>query len=150
MGTIIVKFITRCQFVCEGVVRGFIRRNKSGMGYNITKLRNELTEKGYADDGLVAWGNAGSGALFGAVGAALASMHVISKKGNAILVIPFSNKEIFYSKGLKFEKQKISSVSFKGLLTKKLTIKTIDGQVFKYSITQGAGAVKTILNSLAL
>ena len=44
MGIVIVKFRTRYQFILRG----------SGLG----KLKKELTENGYAEDGLVVWGNA--------------------------------------------------------------------------------------------
>ena len=133
MGIVIVKFRTRYQFILRG----------SGLG----KLKKELTENGYAEDGLVAWGNASSGFLFGGIGGALGGMHVISKKGDAIYVIPFG-KEILYNQALVFEKQNIASATVKGLLGKKLVVKTKGGKEFKYAITQGAGDVKTILEKL--
>ena len=118
------------------------------MAYSLNKLRDELTKKGLADDGLVAWGNSGSGALFGAVGSAFGSMHVICKKGESLLVIPFTNKEILYSKGFAIQKQNIESVALKGLLSKKLVIKTKAGKKLKYPITQGVSDLKTILQKL--
>lgn len=119
--------------------------------YNIIKLRNELTEKGYADEGLVAWGSSASGALFGGIGGAFGGMHVICKRGNVILVIPFGNKEIYYSKAQLFEKQSIASAKVKGLfLSKSLVIKTTDGKSYKFGITQGAGKVKTILQKMGI
>ena len=120
------------------------------MGYSLNKLKQELTAKDYADEGLVAWGNSASGGLFGGAGAAFGGMHVISKKGDSILVIPFTNKEILYDKSCAFEKANISSASVKGLLSKSLIIKTTDNKEFKYAITQGAGDVKTILQKLGL
>ena len=126
------------------------------MAYSLNKLRDELTKKGLADDGLVAWGNSSSGlaggVLFGAVGGAVAEslgkMHVICKKGEALLVIPFTNKEILYSKGFAIQKQNIESVALKGLLSKKLVIKTKAGKKLKYPITQGVSDLKTILQKL--
>ena len=121
------------------------------MGYNLKKLTEELKEKGLADDGLVAWGQNSGGALFGAVGAGIAGMHTISCKGDKIVIIPFSNKEIKYSEGIMIDKNKIkkAKVSF-GLWTSKLKIETTDGKSRAYSITQGKSAVKEILAKMGL
>ena len=116
--------------------------------YSIIKLKKELVEKGVSDDGLVAWGSSASGSWFGAIGGALASMHVICKNKDAILIIPFTNKEIIYSKMEMFSKQIIAEVSLKGFLSKTLYIKTVDGKNLKYPITQGASAVKEMLDKI--
>ena len=127
------------------------------MGYNLKKLTEELKVKGLADDGLVAWGqnvNAMAGFLGGAIGGAIAGattpMHTISCKGDKIVIIPFSNKEIKYSEGIMIDKSKIKSAKISGLLTAKLKIETTDGKSRAYSITQGKDAVKQILSKLGL
>lgn len=126
------------------------------MGYNLKKLTEELKVKGLADDGLVAWGqnvNAMGGFLGGAIGGAIAGatspMHTISCKGDKIVIIPFSNKEIKYSEGIMIDKSKIkkAKLSF-GLWTRKLKIETTDGKSRAFSITQGKSAVKQILAKL--
>lgn len=118
------------------------------MAYSLNKLRDELTKKGLADDGLVAWGNSGSGALFGAVGSAFGPMHVVCKKGESLLVIPFTNKEILYTKGFAIQKQNIASAQLKGLFGKKLIINTNAGKKLAYPIMQGVSDLKTILQKL--
>ncbi len=118
------------------------------MGYNLKKLTEELKVKELADDGLVAWGQNSSGAMFGAVGAALAGMHTISCKGDKIVIIPFSNKEIRFDDGLMIDKKEIRRAKVSGLLTAKLKIETVDGKSNSYSITQGKTAVKQILAKL--
>ena len=120
------------------------------MGYNLKNLTEELKAKGLADDGLVAWGQNSGGALIGAVGAGLAGMHTISCKGDKIVIIPFSNKEIKYSEGIMIDKSKIKSAKISGLLTAKLKIETTDGRSRAYSITQGKDAVKQILSRLGI
>ncbi len=116
------------------------------MGYSLNKLKEELTVKGLADDGLVAWGNSGSGVLGGAFG----GMQVIYKKGTTIFVTPFNNKEIVFSETTTIDKQSIVSAAVKGLLGKKLVIKMNDGKTLKFAITQGAGNVKAILQNLGI
>lgn len=120
------------------------------MGYSLNKLKQELVTKGYADEGLVAWGSSAAswGWLFGAIGAAFDSKHVVCKKGEALLVIPFTNKEILYSKGFAIQKQNIASAELKGLLSKKLVVKTKAGKKLEYPITQGVSDLKTILQEL--
>lgn len=126
------------------------------MGYSIKSLKQELVAKGYSDDGLVGWGNnasATSGAIFGAVGGALAGafskMHVVCKRGDDILIIPFTNKEILYSNGIVFNKQIIEKAQVKGLfLSKKLVIVTKNGKKSNFPILQGVGDVKAILQKL--
>jgi len=118
------------------------------MGYSLNKLKQELVTKGYADEGLVAWGNSAAGGLFGAIGAAFGPMHVVCKKGEALLVIPFTNKEILYSKGFAIQKQNIASAELKGLLSKKLVVKTKAGKKLEYPIMQGVSDLKTILQEL--
>ena len=126
------------------------------MGYNLKKLTEELTAKGLADNELVAWGqnvNAMAGFLGGAIGGAIAGattrMHTISCKGDKIVVIPFSNKEIKYDEGVMIDKSKIKSAKISsGLWSSKLKIETVSGKSIAYSITQGKDAVKQILSKL--
>ena len=118
------------------------------MGYNLKNLTEELKAKGFADDGVVAWGQNSSGALFWAIGAGLSGMHTISRKGDKIVIIPFSNKEIKYSEGIMIDKSKIKSAKVSGLMTGKLKLETADGKKREYSITQGKDAVKEILSKL--
>ena len=126
------------------------------MGYNLKKLTDELSAKGLADNGLVAWGqnaNAMAGFLGGAIGGAIAGaatrMHTISCKGDKIVVIPFSNKEIKYDEGVMIDKSKIKSAKISsGLWSSKLKIETVSGKSIAYSITQGKDAVKQILSKL--
>ena len=119
------------------------------MGYSLNKLKKELSEKNLADNGLVAWGqNTGTG---GIIASAISPMFTISKAGNKIVVIPFNNKTISYDKAISFDLSKIDTAKVKGAwLFSKLVIKTVDGRVYKYSITQGKSAVKQILSSLSL
>ena len=118
------------------------------MGYNLKSLTSELVNKNLADGGLVAWGQASGGAFFGAMGAALASMHTISMKDGNILVIPFTNKQIKYSEATIIKKSEIKTAKVSGLLSGKLKIKLNNGKSLSFGITQGKGAVKQILTSL--
>ena len=121
------------------------------MGYNLKKLTEELKIKGFADDGLVAWGQNSGGGLFGAVGAALAGMYTISCKGDKIVFIPFSNKEIKYNEGFMFDRSQIRKAKVSsGIWTSKLSLETVDGKTWTYPITQGKDAVKQILSKLGL
>lgn len=121
------------------------------MGYNLKSLTNELVSKNLADDGLVAWGQSSRGQLFGAIGSAVASMHVISKRGNQIVIIPFSSKEIKYKEGVVINREKIESAKLSGgLFNAKLIINTKSGKQYKYTVTQGKDAVKKILAQLGL
>jgi len=127
------------------------------MGYNLNKLKNELASRNLADYGLVAWGqkSIGGWALFGAIGGAIGGAttpkFAISMVENSkIAVFPFNNKEIKYNEAKAFDKSKIKSATISGLMSKKLTIKTVDGQTFAYPIMQGASDVKEILSRLGL
>ena len=100
------------------------------MGYNLKNLTEELKAKGLADDGLVAWGQNSGGALIGAVGAGLAGMHTISCKGDKIVIIPFSNKEIKYSEGIMIDKSKIKKAKVSsGLWTKCKNLRSFDCKI---------------------
>ena len=118
------------------------------MGYNLKSLTTELQAKNMADDGLVAWGQSGSGSLFGAIGGALAPMHAISKHENKILITPFSNKQIKFNECVTISKEDISSAKVGGLFSAKLAIVLKNGEKRTYSITQGKNAVEQILSSL--
>lgn len=127
------------------------------MGYNLKKLRNELTEKGFCDEGLIGWGqNVGAaygilgGAVGGAIGAAKTKMHAITKMGNAIAVFPFTNNEILYNDAIKIDASGIKKAKVSGLLTGKLVIRLNDNKKVTYSIMQGKSDVKKILKSLGL
>ena len=120
------------------------------MGYNLKSLTTDLQAKNMADEGLVAWGQAGSGSLFGAVGGAFAPMHAISKQGNKILITPFSNKQIKFNECVAINKDNIASAKVSGLFGAKLVITVKNGETRKYSITQGKDAVKKILSLLGL
>ena len=118
------------------------------MGYNLKSLTTDLQAKYMADDGLVAWGQSGSGSLFGAIGGAFAPMQAISKHDDKILITPFSNKQIKFNECVAISKENISSAKVSGLLSAKLVIVLKNGEKKKYSITQGKSAVKQILSSL--
>ena len=118
------------------------------MGYNLKSLTSDLVKNGMADDGLVAWGQSGSGSLFGAIGGAFAPMHAISKQGNKILITPFSNKQIKYEGCVSIDKESIKSAKVGGLLSAILVVVLKNGKTQKYPITQGKSAVKQILTLL--
>ena len=120
------------------------------MGYNSKKLAQDLVAKNMADGGLVAWGQNSSG-LFGALGAALSDMHVISKVGNQLVVTPFSNKEIFFEKAVAFKRESIVEAKLKGgLFGSKLVLKMQSGKTYKFSVMQGKSEMKQMLNDLGL
>lgn len=120
------------------------------MGYNLKSLTSELVAKGMADNGLVAWGQSGSGSLFGAVGSAFAPMHAISKQGDNILITPFSNKEVKYDNCVSISKLDINSAKVSGLFSAQLVLVLKSGETKKYPITQGKDAVKQILSALGV
>jgi len=117
------------------------------MGYSLNSLKKELSEKGYADDGLVGWGqNNGFG---GALLAAGTNMHVVSKMGDKIVIFPFTNKAILYDKGVAFDKQNVVSAKVGGFwIFSKLVVKTVDGNKHSFAIAQGKNAVKEIVKLL--
>lgn len=119
------------------------------MGYNLKKLKNELVEKKYSDNGLVAWGqNNNSGAL----GALASRMLTISQVGEKIVITPFTNNQILFEGAIAFDKSAIKKAKVGGFLvySSHLKITTTDGQTYKYSIIQGKGAVKQIVKNLGL
>lgn len=113
------------------------------MGYNLKKLTKELQEKGLSDDGLVAYGQRSSGALT----SLLLPMYAISKVGNNILIIPFTNKRIEDENKKEINSSDIVEAKVSGLLIGKLKIKTTKGNVV-FPILQGKGSVKQILLKL--
>lgn len=115
------------------------------MGYNLKSLTSELQAKNMADDGLVAWGQNSSGALFGAVGALLSSMHTISMHNDQILIIPFTSKQIKYDECQAINKSDIVAAKVSGLLGAKLVLELKNGKKVKCNISQGKDAVKEIL-----
>lgn len=119
------------------------------MGYSLTKLKKELQEKHYSDNGLVAWGQNNN---FGAIGALASSMYTISQVGQKIVITPFTNKQILFENAIAFDKSIIKKAKTGGfwIYSSFLKIETNDGRVFKYSITQGKGSVKQILNNIGL
>ena len=126
-------------------------KEKKYMSYNLETITKEMVEKDMADDGLVAWGQNSSKMVFwfGLIGAAFASYHVISKKGDRILITPFKSKKIMFEESKYVEKANILSAEIKGgLFGTKLVIKTKDKQKFNINITQGKEAVEQILKLL--
>lgn len=119
------------------------------MGYSLKKLKTELLERKYSDNGLVAWGQNNNN---GAVGALSARMFTISQVGQKIVVTPFTNNEILFEGALAFDKSIIKKAKVGGFLiySSYLKITTTDGQTYKYSILQGKGAVKQIVKNLGL
>ena len=123
------------------------------MGYSLKSLTVELVNKNMANDGLVAFGQNTSG-LGGMIGGMLESlgrpMHAISMAGEQIIITPFTNKEILFSKAIAFPRKNIQKAKVSGLLTGQLTIVMNNGSKYKYNITQGKSAVKQILERLGL
>ena len=119
------------------------------MGYSLNKLKKELVEKHYSENGLVAWGQNNS---FGAIGALASKMFTISQVGEKIVITPFTNNQILFEGALAFDKSSIKSAKVGGFLiySAHLKITTHDGQTYKYSIIQGKGAVKQIVKNLGL
>ena len=119
------------------------------MGYNLKKLKNELVEKKYSDNGLVAWGQNNN---FGALGALASRMLTISQVGEKIVITPFTNNQILFEGAIAFDKSSIKKAKVGGFLfySSHLKITTTDGQTYKYSIIQGKGAVKQIVKNLGL
>ena len=66
-----------------------------------------------------------------------------------LLLIPFNNKQIIYDGGIMFDVSSIASAKIAGFwIYSKLKIKTLDGRIYTYSITQGKGNLKKMLASL--
>lgn len=119
------------------------------MGYNLNKLKAELLEKRYSENGLVAWGQNNS---FGAVGALVSRMFTISQVGEKIVITPFTNNQILFENALAFDKSIIKTAKVGGfwIYSSYLKIVTNDNQVYKYSIIQGKSAAKQIVKNLGL
>lgn len=118
------------------------------MAYSLNKLKEELVAKGMAEDGLVGWGqNNHIGGVFAAM---LSKMHCISKVGNRLVVIPFSNKEIDFSQAVGFSRDYITSAKVSGMLTGTLKLSLADGTSYTFNIMQGKNDVKEILKRLGL
>ena len=127
------------------------------MGYSLKSLKLELEAKNLADYGLIAWGQSTSavaaGALFGAIGGAIASATsrkyaITMIRGSQIAVFPFTSKEIKYNEAIAFDKSQLAKAKISGLIGKKLVLETYDGKKHSYSIMQGAKDLKTILSNL--
>lgn len=115
------------------------------MGYNLKTLTRDLSEKGLAEDNLVAFGQN----AIGAIGALTSPMYAISCANNKIVITPFTNKNIDFANRREIEAKDIIEAKVSGLLTGKLKIKISNGVVC-YPIVQGKGAVKQILAKLGL
>ena len=115
---------------------------------NLNKIKEELTNKGMAKEGLAAWGNKGNGSLFGAM-SAFSPMFAVSMTDTGILITPFNNKTIFTDNTNLFKKEDISSVKMKGFwIFKHLEIVTNDGNKHRFDILQGANDVKKMISIL--
>ena len=119
------------------------------MAYSLSKLKAELLEKRYSENGLVAWGQNNN---FGAVGALASRMFTISQVGEKIVITPFTNKQILFENALAFDKSIIKTAKVGGfwIYSSYLKITTNDGQIYKYSIMQGKNAAKQIIKNLGL
>ena len=125
------------------------------MGYSYKSIKSELTEKNYANEGLVAIGqrHSSAGLWFGAIGAAINSASsnkyaFILVEGSKLAIIPFTNKEIKYAEAKAFDKSKFEILKVSGWIGKQLTIKLVGGQKVVYDIMGGPGDIKEIVNRM--
>ena len=115
------------------------------MGYNLKTLTKELSEKGLAEDNLVAFGQNAVGAVM----ALTSPMYTISVAKGKIIITPFTNKSIDFDGRKEIDAKDIVEAKVSGLLTGVLKVKT-NKETVKYPIVQGKGAVKQILSKLGL
>lgn len=128
------------------------------MGYSYKKLKAELSSKGYADEGLVAWGSVGGmgarillgGIIGNALGAATEKKYAITKKGTKIAIFPFTNKEILYDKAFAIDKVNIKKAKVGNFLSQRFVFQTNNGKKYSYLILQGKSDVKKILELLEI
>lgn len=125
------------------------------MGYNLKKIKAELAEKKLGDNGLVAWGQnmTGTRFWFGVLGSAIAGekKQIITKIGDKIAIIPFTNKGIEYNSAIGFDKAKIAKAKVSGIGAYcTLKIYTEDGQKHEYNVSQGKKDVVEMLNLLQI
>lgn len=130
------------------------------MGYNYNDVKNELIEKGLADDNLVALGeqpispaeNLGSLILGVKKHLPGSSSHAITKQGDKIVIYPFSTKGILYNEALTLEKSDIVKVSVYNFMVFEVRFKTTIKHFKKLwlPITLGKDDMKQILSLLGL
>ena len=129
------------------------------MGFNYYDIKNELIEKGLADDGLVALGekpfnateNLGS-LLLGVKKGFSGKSHAITKQGDKIVIYPFTTKGVCYDEALTLEKDNILKVSVYNFIVCEVRFKTNIKKFKKLwlPITIGKDDAKEILSQLGL
>lgn len=129
------------------------------MGYNYDNIKDELIEKGLADDGLVAMGSKPIGAnenlgslLLGVKKGFSGKDHAITKQGDKIVIYPFTTKGVCYDEAITLEKENIVKVSIYNFMAFEVRFKTnLKGyKKLWLPITTGKDDVKQILELLEL
>ena len=127
------------------------------MALKYKDIKEQMIAKNYAEDGLVALCqtvNTSTAAFWGGmIGAAIASAnnkcYAVSKIGDQLVFVPYSNKEIDFKSAFAFNKAKIEKGTVGGIGGyAKIKLWTTDGDVHKYSIIQGKSDLQTILTKL--
>ncbi len=127
------------------------------MALKYKDIKEQMIAKNYAEDGLVALCqtvNTSTAAFWGGmIGAAIAGAnnkcYAVSKIGEQLVFVPYTNKEINFQSAFAYNKSKITKAKVSGVGGfAKIKIWTVDGKTQKYSIIQGKAELQTILTKL--
>ncbi len=118
------------------------------MDYN--KIAQELIEKKYADDGMIAWGKLGSKKDFTTAGVEGANSwrYAITKVGDDLMFIPFSRSGVYFKNLYVINKAKIKSLKIRQSGFRKfLRMETVDGFNKDYRIIRDVKSLEQIIKS---
>ena len=114
---------------------------------NYSRICEELVEKKFADEGMIAFGRLAKNQNFnGGIVGANSWRYAICKAGDDIVFIPIGRSQIYYNNLYAMNKAKMKSLKVGGLLWRSyLELVTIDGGVKKCIILRNKHTAKKIV-----